>query len=562
MTFSVLLQLPTGSDSVAAVTSASSGFQLLPTLFAVVVVFGLLFFLLWVLKNDKQFPAVPTKSTHSNIPAEKSTELPKSDVEKGKLSSFPIRVVPEVPSKTALPPTTQAVIPDVPKIESVLAQIPSALPDTRPEVVPTLEDTPRGQIKYIGYHPVNVFAQTEPLHFPYVLLPAKEKCVVKFPRKGRVGRRGYKEADFLKYLTTHFQQAFKLYNDRLLLIKEGTQPFEPDITLIDEQNGLNLFIDIEIDEPYEGTNDIATRQPMHYQALDANRNNAFRNRGWAVIRFAEIQVHQQPLACCRFIADVVASINPKFSVPSELLQTPVVTTVAQWTKEQAQEWSKLKYRESYLGINRFGETDTVQRATPVVETEEGKQEEAQVQDEPLVATVVKRNRLPTNEELVATAIQSGQYLSFSYVGQPTVVKPQKWDAATKTFTAHCYVKNADKAFKLINVSNLLIKPNYYVDKLGAPAITVDKVRALIQVAIRNKKYIRMTYTTSSFNGVGGSTSLRTISDVQRSVDILSAEQIRAYNLNEQVHISAYCHYRSDQRTFHYARMSEVAILAV
>ena len=561
MILPVLLQLPAVSDSVTIRTATSNTLstQSYLVLLAVVVVIGVLLFLIRILsKKDKQSPALVVRTVYppALTTTEKSTtEVPKPAEKRTtpSTSAAAIRTGPEVSTKVVTPATrtTTPVTPVIPPVPPVVSQV--AAP---------VEDTPRGQIKHIGYHPVNVFAQTEPIHFPHVLLPAKEKCVVKFPRKGRVGRRGYKEADFLTYLTTYFQQAFKLYNDRLLLIKEGTQPFEPDITLIDERNGLNLFIDIEIDEPYEGTNDIATRQPMHYQATDTNRNNAFRNRGWAVIRFAEIQVHQQPLACCRFIADVVASINPQFSVPSELLQAPVVTTVAQWTKEQAQEWSKLKYRESYLGINRFGETAVVQRATPVVETEEGKQEEAQVQDEPQVVTIVKRNHLPTNEELVTTAIQSGQYLSFSYAGQPTVVKPQKWDAATKTFTAHCYVKNADKAFKLLDVSELRLKPNYYVDKLGKPAITVDTVRALIQVAIRNKKYIRMTYTTSSFNGSGGSTSLRTISDVQRSVDILSAEQIRAYSLSEQLHISAYCHYRGDQRTFHYGRVSELAILAV
>ena len=39
--------------------------------------------------------------------------------------------------------------------------------------------------KYIGYDPINVFAQTEPLSFPYVIMP-KPNCVIKFPRKGRL----------------------------------------------------------------------------------------------------------------------------------------------------------------------------------------------------------------------------------------------------------------------------------------------------------------------------------------------------------------------------------------
>jgi len=44
--------------------------------------------------------------------------------------------------------------------------------------------------KYIGYNPINIFSQTEPLYFPTVIMP-KPHCVIKFPRKGRSSRRGF-----------------------------------------------------------------------------------------------------------------------------------------------------------------------------------------------------------------------------------------------------------------------------------------------------------------------------------------------------------------------------------
>ena len=81
---------------------------------------------------------------------------------------------------------------------------------------------------------------------------------------------------------------------------------------MNEKNGINIFLDIEIDEPYEGINDIKNRKPTHFRFADVNRNNEFKNRGWIVVRFAEIQIHQNPDGCCRFIADVIKSIYPQF----------------------------------------------------------------------------------------------------------------------------------------------------------------------------------------------------------------------------------------------------------
>lgn len=77
-------------------------------------------------------------------------------------------------------------------------------------------------------------------------------------------------------------------------------------------------MDIESDEPYEGINDIFNRKQTHYQYNDTNRNNAFKNRGWIVSRFAEIQVHEKPERCCKFIADIIKSIDSNFKVPEKM----------------------------------------------------------------------------------------------------------------------------------------------------------------------------------------------------------------------------------------------------
>lgn len=199
--------------------------------------------------------------------------------------------------------------------------------------------------KYIGYNPINIFAQTNPINYPYVLMPKRENCIIKFPRKGRNGRKGYKEDAFGAFLQLHFSRKFNVYNDRFILTRNNTNRYEPDFTLIDENNGINVFMDIEIDEPYEGLNDIDKRNVTHYQLADTNRNNEFISRGWIVVRFAEIQVHQNPEGCCRFIADVIKSINQDFVYPTTLLAVNRLVSIPQWNKEQAKEWSIQKYRQ-------------------------------------------------------------------------------------------------------------------------------------------------------------------------------------------------------------------------
>jgi predicted DNA-binding transcriptional regulator YafY len=279
-----------------------------------------------------------------------------------------------------------------------------------------------------------------------------------------------------------------------------------------------------------------------------------------VVRFAEIQVHQQPLACCRFVAEVVASLNPGFVVPSVLQSAPDVAAIPQWTQEQAQQWSQNKYRESYLGIEKFGEVNAPERGAAVLESEIGKQEEAQVHEEPALIIPKAPIALPSPTGLLSEAVRLQQYVSFHYEGKPTVTKPSKYDAVTEVLTAYCYVKNEDRVFQLAKMSALRVKPTFYSAQLGKPALTAETVRALVQVAIRNGKYIRMSYTTSSWNAQSGEKSLRTISDVQRSVDALPADRVNSYNLSNTFHISAHCHKRDDQRTFHYDRIGEIAIL--
>lgn len=426
--------------------------------------------------------------------------------------------------------------------------------------------------KYIGYNPINVFAQTEPLNFPYVIMP-KPNSVIKFPRKGRSGRKGHKEENFKFYIEKYFKNSYQIFDDRFIIVRNNPKPFEPDFTLIDEKNGTNIFIDIEIDEPYEGLNDISRRKPMHYRQSDINRNNAFKNRGWIVIRFAEIQIHQEPDACCRFIADVLKSINTKHVILESLTKYERVTPVRQWTKEEAEIWSKEKYREEYLDIDSFGLVIDENEVTGIEETELGNKVEEQVEDDVFVPIETKVNKSNAKLEKIYSATNSNRYLSLTINNEKTIMKPLRF--SNDELTGFCYVKNRERTFSIYAISNLEIKDSYYTLRVAGPTIGLDQITNAVNTGITYRRIIRMKYTRSSWtnmfvdretgelliNRIEAEESIRTINDVQLSINTLAQEHIETYKLDSN-YITAYCNKREEKRTFRFDRIGEIEILNI
>lgn len=301
------------------------------------------------------------------------------------------------------------------------------------------EESKHSLPKYIGYEPINIFTQTEPLHYPYVVMPSRTKCPIKIPQKGRSGRKGYKEDEFLLYIRKYFKEAFNIYDDRYVLTKANR--YEPDFSLLNEKDGINIFLDIEIDEPYEGINDVNIRKATHFQLADINRNNEFKNRGWIVIRFAEIQIHQNPNGCCRFIADVIKSICPQFTIPHDLLSIKRIEPVQQWTKDIALAWSKQRYREKYLGIDHFGYIPKM--IGPDITIIQDEKVEEEVVDDKMVVIPDKTISDMPEQNIVSTAIKTGKYIPFQYNQEKTIVKPSNLDG--RVMTGYCNVKNSKNA---------------------------------------------------------------------------------------------------------------------
>ena len=190
------------------------------------------------------------------------------------------------------------------------------------------------------------FAQDNDYSYPVVKMPISN-CLLKLPRQGRSNQKGFKENDFCTSIKSQIPE-IGIADNVHMVIPNYNKPYEPDIVLFDKS--LNLFIDIEIDEPYDGY----YRHPTHYThpeqeiKQDNIRDLFFTESGWVVIRFSEKQVHCQPTECINYIKNVLNSIYKKeFTANVECEQE------LQWDYNKCIQWQKIYYREKYLGIERF-----------------------------------------------------------------------------------------------------------------------------------------------------------------------------------------------------------------
>ena len=126
---------------------------------------------------------------------------------------------------------------------------------------------------------------TTPQKYP-IILKSNNKNTVEFEILGIRNDKGVLEDFFFDFLKRSFLN--KVYNS--ISIKIGQREITPDIALIDYER--NIFIDIEIDEPYTSEN--GSLKPIHLISSDDNRNQLLLNNGWNVIRFAEKQIALHP----------------------------------------------------------------------------------------------------------------------------------------------------------------------------------------------------------------------------------------------------------------------------
>lgn len=148
---------------------------------------------------------------------------------------------------------------------------------------------------------------------------------------------------FLEHLKFFFQ--YQIY-DNLYFENSNFENLKyiPDYVIFD--NNLNLFIDIEIDEPYIGCEGI----PIHFtKGNDQDRDNYFTKKKWIVIRFAEIQVIENPQGCCALINDVL--LNIKKAIPQYAENQNRINFTNDWNKDEAHQLAFSRFRNTYLPNN-------------------------------------------------------------------------------------------------------------------------------------------------------------------------------------------------------------------
>jgi len=215
--------------------------------------------------------------------------------------------------------------------------------DSNPEIEPNSKKF------FVKYLPPNELDQVDPWKYPLVKFP-KTNCIVRSYQEGSTKRKGFKEPFFQEALENYFSNYFEISGNLRLNTGSETRPYEPDIALIDHKSGLNIRIDIEIDEPYAGL----SRKATHCLNEDNIRDIFFADRGWIVVRFTEHQIHIYEKECLAYLAEIISKIYSGYSISNELINVNKLLKEDQWDILQAQQWEKEKYRENYLG-HEFGD---------------------------------------------------------------------------------------------------------------------------------------------------------------------------------------------------------------
>lgn len=180
--------------------------------------------------------------------------------------------------------------------------------------------------------------------FPSLKVPQKDTSIL-LPQKDRTGATvGVMEPvlqECLRDICKDLKGVYLLENVKLPILNRNYS-YRPDICLCWEEK--NIYIDIEIDEPY----DIVSRKPIHYKGNEDNlRDRYFIRNGWCVIRFAEQQVHENVEGVVNYIKRVLNWITEDGNIK---FKEETLGSIDRWSYEQAETMASNNTREHYLGL--------------------------------------------------------------------------------------------------------------------------------------------------------------------------------------------------------------------
>ncbi|WP_299060450.1 hypothetical protein [uncultured Polaribacter sp.] len=342
--------------------------------------------------------------------------------------------------------------------------------------------------KRVNYSTDNVITSTT--QYPVIRKP-QQKSIIRSFRLGRNNRKGYKEEAFYDAIKKHFYNDFNVLDNAMVAIGEGTNPYEPDIAMI-SKGKKNIYIDIEIDEPYAGV----SRKLTHCYPEDINRDNYFVDRGWFVIRFSEYQVHHQIEECLREIVKVIAAIHISFTT-GNISSFKSIDKINCWSTAQAQLWETQNYRENYLN-HTFKPYSEPKRIIDTALTLEEKLEEYLVKPQthnpikkptksnihPKVNNYIEREKVkaiippPKKEynssnskvsDLIEMAISKGYAIEMEYTnynGDSSIRKISKLENTqefleygygnTEHFKGYCHNRESERSFRVSRINYMKV----------------------------------------------------------------------------------------------------------
>ncbi len=180
--------------------------------------------------------------------------------------------------------------------------------------------------------------------FPSLKVPRKNTRIIK-PQTDRIGATtGVMEPVLQKHLHNICKEikGLKLLNNIKLPILNRNYSYRPDFCLHWEKK--KLYIDIEIDEPY----DIVSRKPIHYTENGDNlRDRYFIRNGWCVIRFAEQQIKDNIEGVINYIKRILRWLTDENGIK---FHENTLKFLNRWSYEDAVVMSSNNTRENYLGL--------------------------------------------------------------------------------------------------------------------------------------------------------------------------------------------------------------------
>lgn len=199
---------------------------------------------------------------------------------------------------------------------------------------------------------MHAYDQGDAEKFPHLFYPKLNTPILNWQASTANVTSGVTEPLLIQALQklTELVPAIEIHQNTLLSIRNRDYAYRPDIALVWQKH--NLYIDIEVDEPY----DMVSRKPIHYTtSADYLRNLYFISQGWVVVRFSEEQVYKEPNQCVQYIANMLKNITSD-TVFDALIANFEVNEQDRWTYDGAKELEAQKYRESYLNIEAITTT--------------------------------------------------------------------------------------------------------------------------------------------------------------------------------------------------------------